>query len=774
MTLQQFRPPPFSTSSSFFSCTPVSASSSFAARASSTPPGSAGSSSAEFSSSKPRGAAPRASVFPPSLTRTHWEFDFSSAPTLDCCVAPAPSPAATRSLPLYEFASFRLSHASAPQSRWSGAHTPTDFVIGLQPPRRVPRASIPFASCAAARSSSCLLLLLSLFGFFLSPLSSFSLASWSLSPRSPRARSPLSATFPSSLRAFSWDLTLSNWARPSAGDDGSDSSWAWARPSSKAHQTESSLRSFASCRQATSRVQVALRCEANQNGVDSRGSARRDAEAGSEDSGEDLRRASQLSVHRPASASPLFISSVFFLPLPSHLPEAKTADAQSLRAVAASTFSSLQFAAPQSGLPRSSAGLLSSLAFSPLPQSSSPLPSASSPPSASSLFAYGAKYPYATQSNRINKKAPCVLSSPSAFPALLLALPPLNITAVNPAYVGQHVRLPVLPSADFFSLLTAPRLASFFPPSTRIRQFLRGQGGIEISDESQPYFPLLRDLAAKKREAAPREEETPWETGRATAAAPGAGGGPPDRRVQSEYAELLDFLRRREGGAAEAGGRKAKKEPDVGGQAACRADSPPCEGVVAVGEVEGAAKVLSQSRVLFEEIAKVSETKKQMYKGKKVWREDLHPTKSIFDQPGFPGDALPFIRQHNADMLEQGKLDQVINEDELRCDALWVDDEGRIVKLKANVHIGEIRRGPNPAPVTRERQALLAKLLSAEPAWRFVVTTHLGYIEERNLKVGDVPEMFAAKYMREIWNNHFALPKRGRQPLVLDDGTIVP
>ncbi|CBZ54160.1 conserved hypothetical protein [Neospora caninum Liverpool] len=448
----------------------------------------------------------------------------------------------------------------------------------------------------------------------------------------------------------------------------------------------------------------------------------------------------------------------------------------------------------------------------------SPFSTASPPLARSPLFAYGPKYPYATQSNRINKKPPCVLSSPSAFPALLLALPPLNITAVNPAYVGQHVRLPVTPSADFFSLLTAPRLAAFFPPSTRIRRYLRGPGGIELRDDSQPYFALLRELSEARRRddqggdlecqkndsEAPRPDEG-RSRGRANEGPPHGGSSlfpergemrkpahtaprrgveTPDRRVWTEYADLLDFVKRREEGSASADlHAKNSDQTDERGNACAagectasergRSGADTDEGALR-GDAEREAREHPEYRVFFEEIAKISERKKQMYKGKKPWREDLHPTKSIFDQPCFPGDALPYIQQHNEEMIQTGKLDQVINEDELRCDALWADDEGRIVKLQANVHISEIRSAPNLAPVTRERQELMKKLPNPEPQWRFVVTTHLGYIEEKKLKVGDVPEMFSAKYMREIWNNHFALPKRGRQPLVLDDGSIVP
>ncbi|PHJ18674.1 transmembrane protein [Cystoisospora suis] len=483
--------------------------------------------------------------------------------------------------------------------------------------------------------------------------------------------------------------------------------------------------------------------------------------------------------------------------------------------------------------------------------------------STSRLFAYGPKYIYPTQSNRINKKPPPVISSPSAFPAILLTLPPRNITAANPAYVGQHVRLPVLPSADFFSLLTAPRLAAFFPASTRIRNYLRGpHGRIEINQDSQPYFDMLQALAQANKQNGPevaQEEENGRRslennrdkfpstgftemlqsagimendslnlsqsragdalkkavddsqerrgkdeatyrteskgaerrgtqvTTRSSWASLGRGSAA-ERQAAADYAGLLTFLEQRDsrnhqrdrtGLLVENDTTENDTTDDTSSRwLASTEDGEEGEDVEedveVYGDLKDRANEIPQYKVMFDEIAKFSEKKKQMYKGKKPWREDIHPTKGIFDQPGFPGDALPHIRQHNEEMIAQGKFNQVVNEEDLRCDAFWVDDAGKIVKLKANVHISEIRRGPNPAPVALDRARLIAKLPKEEEEWRFVVTTHLGYIEEKKLKIGDVPEMFTPKYMKELWNNHFALPKRGRAPLVLDDGSIVP
>ncbi|EPT27210.1 putative transmembrane protein [Toxoplasma gondii TgCatPRC2] len=674
------------------------------------------------------------------------------------------------------------------------------------------------ASPVSFSVSSLPVLVLFLFLLFIPALSAVSVSSKSFS-RPPRGPFP-SSSLSTSSRFFSWTRRQPSWASPKT-DEPPGVYAARPRDLSRRDAKESLHACHPSLHTAAAsglddgaykrrRPPHAVPC--------SLGAARPIGRK--EEARERTRESSGRLVSTVVDVTSFSSASAFFLfPLSPPHSEAVVppADASSLRGSLASSLPAESALSPSFSLPlRSSSASVSPTWSLSSFFSSSFSPSSFASPLGSPLFAYGPKYPYPTQSNRINKKPPCVLSSPSAFPALLLTLPPLNITAVNPAYVGQHVRLPVLPSADFFSLLTAPRLAAFFPPSTRIRHYLRGPGGIEISDESQPYFSLLRDLSEARRrseeenrsldeerqgrqgeilpisaetrdamEALPRAEETLVSArrelkGRASRPAP-----PrvqtPDRRVWTEYAHLLAFLKRRDetgapGESAERRNEAGESRSASGGKQ--RVDRENTRPEIDDGEVpsdaEGREKEHSEYRVFFEEIAKISEKRKQMYKGKKPWREDLHPTKSIFDRPCFPGDALPYIQQHNEEMIKEGKLDQVINEDELRCDALWADDEGRIVKLKANVHISELRSASNPPPVTRERQALLAKLPNPEPQWRFVVTTHLGYIEEKKLKVGDVPEMFTPKHMREIWNNHFALPKRGRQPLVLDDGSIVP
>ncbi|KEP67652.1 UNVERIFIED_CONTAM: hypothetical protein HHA_227115 [Hammondia hammondi] len=679
---------------------------------------------------------------------------------------------------------------------------------------RFPLLALPFSFSV----SSLPVFVFLLFLLFVPALSAVRVSSRSFS-RPPRGPFPSSSSLSTSSRFFSWTRRQTTWASPKADEppgiyaarprelsrrDAKES--LHACPPSLHMVADAGLDDYAYARRTPLHTVPRIL-----GGARPIGRKEETRERNTESSGP--------LVSDVFDVTPFSSASAFFV-FPLYHPQSEVVvpptGATSLRGSVASSLPAVSALSPSSLPLRSSSASVSPTWSLSSFFSSSFSPSSFASPLGSPLFAYGPKYPYATQSNRINKKPPCVLSSPSAFPALLLTLPPLNVTAVNPAYVGQHVRLPVLPSADFFSLLTAPRLAAFFPPSTRIRHYLRGPGGIEISDDSQPYFSLLRDLSEARRrseeenrslhnerqgrqgeipptsaetrdakEALPRAEETlacarRELQGRASRPAP-PGVQTPDRRVWTEYADLLAFLKSRDetGAPSESAERQNEAgESRSASEGSQRVDRESTRPGIDDGEVpsdaEGREKEPSEYRVFFEEIAKISEKRKQMYKGKKPWREDLHPTKSIFDRPCFPGDALPYIQQHNEEMIKEGKLEQVISEDELRCDVLWADDEGRIVKLKANAHISELRSASNPPPVTRERQALLAKLPNPEPQWRFVVTTHLGYIEEKKLKVGDVPEMFTPKHMREIWNNHFALPKRGRQPLVLDDGSIVP
>ena len=63
---------------------------------------------------------------------------------------------------------------------------------------------------------------------------------------------------------------------------------------------------------------------------------------------------------------------------------------------------------------------------------------------------------YGARSNRINGKRPSVLSSPSPFPGAILHLLQQCLGIPNAVYTGQHVRLPITPSADL-SLAGGPR-----------------------------------------------------------------------------------------------------------------------------------------------------------------------------------------------------------------------------------------------------------------------------------------------------------------------------
>lgn len=337
----------------------------------------------------------------------------------------------------------------------------------------------------------------------------------------------------------------------------------------------------------------------------------------------------------------------------------------------------------------------------------------------------------------------------------------MNITAANPAYVGQHVRLPVLPSADFFSLLTAPRLAYFFPASTRIRNYLRGpHGRIEINQDSQPYFGMLQALAQannpsdarvagqeeggqslKHSQGALPAERSLTETaqsrggimeketldafhvrvgyaleegvespqkrkgsievarqsdgkeirarealmnaqGRTQSSWSRIGrGSAAERRAAADYADLLACLEERDLRMSQRNHTSSFEGVDAEGNYSVNDTSSDWlpsnaeeageedvqEDFEVYGDLKDRANDIPQYKVLFDEIAKFSEKKKQLYKGKKPWREDIHPTKGIFDQPGFPGDALPYIRQHNEEMIAQGKLNQVVNEEDLRC-----------------------------------------------------------------------------------------------------------
>ncbi|SCP05338.1 conserved Plasmodium protein, unknown function [Plasmodium ovale] len=113
-----------------------------------------------------------------------------------------------------------------------------------------------------------------------------------------------------------------------------------------------------------------------------------------------------------------------------------------------------------------------------------------------------------------------------------------------------------------------------------------------------------------------------------------------------------------------------------------------------------------------------------------------------------------FVEKYN----RKAPPDKQINYDLFRCDIFHVHSDGTIMKIEEN-------RPPYEEKLEESEK-------NKEP--RFLITAAPGHAKEYNLKVGDKFPAVNEEHKKMLYDNHFAKPKKIRDPLILPDGRRIP
>ncbi|CAA9989904.1 conserved Plasmodium protein, unknown function [Plasmodium knowlesi strain H] len=126
----------------------------------------------------------------------------------------------------------------------------------------------------------------------------------------------------------------------------------------------------------------------------------------------------------------------------------------------------------------------------------------------------------------------------------------------------------------------------------------------------------------------------------------------------------------------------------------------------------------------------------------------------LYRDPNRFVNARKFIENYN----KRAPPDKQINYDLFRCDIFYVHSDGTIMNIEEN-------RPPYDKKLEESDR-------DKEP--RFVIQAAPGHAKERNLKVGDKFPVINEEQKKILFDNHFAKPKKIRDPLVLPDGRKIP
>ncbi|EDL44486.1 hypothetical protein, conserved [Plasmodium vivax] len=126
----------------------------------------------------------------------------------------------------------------------------------------------------------------------------------------------------------------------------------------------------------------------------------------------------------------------------------------------------------------------------------------------------------------------------------------------------------------------------------------------------------------------------------------------------------------------------------------------------------------------------------------------------LYRDPNRFVNARKFIENYN----KRAPPDKQINYDLFRCDIFYVHSDGTIMNIEEN-------RPPYDKKLEENER-------EKEP--RFVIMAAPGHAKERNLKVGDKFPVINEEQKKVLFDNHFAKPKKIRDPLVLPDGRKIP
>ncbi|OEH80627.1 hypothetical protein cyc_06272 [Cyclospora cayetanensis] len=173
-----------------------------------------------------------------------------------------------------------------------------------------------------------------------------------------------------------------------------------------------------------------------------------------------------------------------------------------------------------------------------------------------------------------------------------------------------------------------------------------------------------------------------------------------------------------------------------------------------------------------------------------LFKHHLH-----FGSPPWPNAIIQMAKEYNAQVREDGKEEETVPEEWI-CDTLFCDERGRVLRVQLIQPLEHFPDAPlfvkivkhsqeNSAPyggedepesgaTTWELFKLRTEQGKKQTPHRFVVTAPAGYVAEAGITVGDQLPMLSDEQLETVYNNHFALPKNFREPLILPDGTCIP
>lgn len=124
------------------------------------------------------------------------------------------------------------------------------------------------------------------------------------------------------------------------------------------------------------------------------------------------------------------------------------------------------------------------------------------------------------------------------------------------------------------------------------------------------------------------------------------------------------------------------------------------------------------------------------------------------------GDPLKFVKTKKIveKYNKKAPLEKQINYEDFSCDIYYVHSDGTIMNIEEN-------RPPYDKKLEESERY-------KEP--RFIITAKPGHAKEKNLKIGDKFPIINEEEKKKIFDNHFAKPKKIRDPLVLPDGRKIP
>ncbi|SCM11197.1 conserved Plasmodium protein, unknown function [Plasmodium chabaudi adami] len=126
----------------------------------------------------------------------------------------------------------------------------------------------------------------------------------------------------------------------------------------------------------------------------------------------------------------------------------------------------------------------------------------------------------------------------------------------------------------------------------------------------------------------------------------------------------------------------------------------------------------------------------------------------LYGDPSKFANTKKVIEKYNKHLPPEKQIDY----DSFNCDIFYVHSDGTIMNIEEN-------RSPYD-------KKLEEKDKHQEP--RFVIMAQAGHAKELNLKVGDKFPIVNEEHKKTLYDNHFAKPKKIRDPLVLPDGRKIP